>query len=303
MLFRKGGGIHTGRICRITWECCPMGINCGGWGLSIRTEDIARFGQLYLQDGIWKGARVLPEGWVQEATRSHISNGEDPGSDWSRGYGYQFWHCRHNAYRGDGAFGQFCIVMPDQNAVIAITSGLDDMQSALESVWKHLLSAMGDAELPENPPVCATLQKFLRSLALFPPKGRNSSPQTLDRTGKSYVLEENEPGWERISFEFLAERCNLRLREKGKGIVEIHCGTGDWMENPEHADWLPGKIMASSVWTEDVVCQITLRFIETPFYFTLRCSFDGEDIRISASRNASFGPREIPVIHGSMAGV
>ena len=208
-----------------------MGINCGGWGLSIRTEDIARFGQLYLQDGIWKGARVLPEGWVQEATRSHISNGEDPGSDWSRGYGYQFWRCRHNAYRGDGAFGQFCIVMPDQNAVIAITSGLDDMQSVLESVWRHLLSAMGDAELPENPPVCATLQKFLRSLALFPPKGRNSSPQTLDRTGKSYVLEENEPGWERISFEFLAERCNLRLWEKGKGIVEIHCLL-EWQRPP-----------------------------------------------------------------------
>ena len=71
------------------------------------TEDIARFGQLYLQKGMWNGRRILPEGWVEEATAVQVSNGSpsEP-SEWTQGYGYQFWRCRHGAYRGDGAFGQ-----------------------------------------------------------------------------------------------------------------------------------------------------------------------------------------------------
>ena len=97
-----------------TWQSDDEGYNVGGWGLRIRTEDIARFGQLLLQRGMWDGRRLLPEWWVAEATALQTANGSDPDSDWDQGYGYQFWRCRHNAYRGDGAFGQYCIVMPDQ---------------------------------------------------------------------------------------------------------------------------------------------------------------------------------------------
>ena len=99
-------GIHGA-----TWESCPQGINTGGWGLKLKTEDIAKFGQLYLQKGVWEGQRLIPEAWVEEATSKQISNGPaDSSSDWTEGYGYQFWMCRHGAYRGDGAFGQFCVV-------------------------------------------------------------------------------------------------------------------------------------------------------------------------------------------------
>ena len=107
-----------------TWESSPQGISTGGYGLSIRTEDIARFGQLYLQKGMWQGKQLVPATWVQEATSRQVANGSSPTSDWDQGYGYQFWRCRHGAYRGDGAFGQYCIVLPEQDAVIAITSGL-----------------------------------------------------------------------------------------------------------------------------------------------------------------------------------
>ena len=62
-----------------TWENSPQGINIGGWGLSIKTEDIARFGLLYLQKGVWQGKRLLPEAWVAEATSKQVSNGDRPG--------------------------------------------------------------------------------------------------------------------------------------------------------------------------------------------------------------------------------
>lgn len=67
-----------------------------------------------------------------------------------QGYGYQFWRCRYNNYRGDGAFGQFCIVMPEQDAVLAITSGTTNIHGILDLVWEYLLPAMKDDALPSD---------------------------------------------------------------------------------------------------------------------------------------------------------
>ncbi|KPV49610.1 hypothetical protein SE17_31645, partial [Kouleothrix aurantiaca] len=136
------------------WMEDPRGVNTGGWGLSARAEDIACFGQLYLQRGEWRGRQLIDAGWVEEATRKQTYSGEEGNagaSDWGQGYGYQFWRCYHNAYRGDGAFGQYCVVIPEHDVVIAITSGLGDMQEPLTLIWEHLLPAFGPAPLPENP--------------------------------------------------------------------------------------------------------------------------------------------------------
>ncbi|MDQ1546662.1 MAG: hypothetical protein QOH69_1566 [Actinomycetota bacterium] len=125
-----------------TWLRSPQGVDAGGWGLSIRTEDIAKFGQLYLQRGQWSGASLIPSEWVAEATGRQVSNGDptEP-DDWTQGYGYQFWRCRNGAYRGDGKLGQFCVVMPDQDAVLALTGDVEDMSTELNLVWEHLLPA------------------------------------------------------------------------------------------------------------------------------------------------------------------
>lgn len=126
-----------------TWRTSPQGINCGGWGLQARTEDVAKFGQFYLQRGRWNGAQLLPSDWVDEATRGQVSNGDpDEANDWTQGYGYQFWQCRNGAYRGDGKLGQFCVVMPAQDAVVALTGNLEDMAEELNLVWKHILPAL-----------------------------------------------------------------------------------------------------------------------------------------------------------------
>ena len=124
------------------WDTSPQGISLGGYGLSVRTEDIARFGQLYLQKGVWMGKRLVPSAWIDAATTRQTSSGSNPTSDWEQGYGYQFWRSRHGLYRGDGAFGQFCIVMPEQDAVVAITSGGRDMQAVMNLVWEKLLPAL-----------------------------------------------------------------------------------------------------------------------------------------------------------------
>ena len=151
------------------WPSSPQGNTFGGWGLKIRTEDIAKFGQLYLQKGKWNGKQLVPAAWVEQAAAKQVSNGSDPSKDWDQGYGFQFWRCRHGAFRGDGANGQFCIVLPEQDAVIAITADTRDMQSELNVVWDKLLPAFHAKKLPANKEEQAKLKEMLANLAVRPP--------------------------------------------------------------------------------------------------------------------------------------
>ncbi|TWT81036.1 6-aminohexanoate-dimer hydrolase [Planctomycetes bacterium CA13] len=146
------------------WDESRQGISIGGYGLFLHTEDIAKFGQLYLQKGKWNGKQLLPESWVDQATSRQVSNGSDPSKDWDQGYGFQFWRCRHDAYRGDGKDGQFCIVLPELDAVVAITANSGDMQAELNVVWDKLLPAFGDEPLAENPDEQAKLNAITAKL-------------------------------------------------------------------------------------------------------------------------------------------
>jgi CubicO group peptidase (beta-lactamase class C family)/predicted glycoside hydrolase/deacetylase ChbG (UPF0249 family) len=139
-------------IIGVTWNESPQGINTGGWGLYIKTEDMAKLGQFYLQRGKWNGKQILPESWFDEATSSHIASLpagvkrenlkiKPKDSDWLQGYGYQIWRCRNNAYRADGANGQYIIVIPEKDAVIVTTAHIGDMQAEINLIWKYLLPA------------------------------------------------------------------------------------------------------------------------------------------------------------------
>ena len=83
-----------------------------------------------------------------------------------QGYGYQFWRCRHGTYRGDGAFGQYCIVLPEQDAVIAITGGVKNMQSVLDLVWDKLLPAIQSSTLAPDDQAHQKLGDTLKGLSL-----------------------------------------------------------------------------------------------------------------------------------------
>ncbi|WP_245596196.1 serine hydrolase domain-containing protein [Paenibacillus taiwanensis] len=124
-------------IKEVKWETSPLGITLGCAGLKISTEELGRFGQLLLQNGTWEGEQLVPAHWIQQASAKQI---DTIGSvDWSLGYGYHFWRCSHGGYRADGAHGQFCIVLPDYEAVIAINSEEDRMQPILDAVWTDIL--------------------------------------------------------------------------------------------------------------------------------------------------------------------
>ena len=157
------------------WDSSPEGNSLGGYGLKLCTEDIARFGQLYLQHGMWNGKQLLPPKWVEQATSKQVPNDDEShakmGGDWRQGYGFQFWRCTHNAYRGDGAHGQFCVVIPDKDAVIAITAQAGDMQAELNVVWEKLYPAFGDRALPDDPAGQEKLKQVSANLEAHPANG------------------------------------------------------------------------------------------------------------------------------------
>jgi len=286
-------------IGQATWETCPRGINTGGFGLSITTDGIARFGQLYLQNGAWNGQQLVPAAWVAEATARQIDNAPSENIDWAQGYGYQFWRCRHNAYRGDGAFGQFCIVMPEQDTVLAITSGVGPMQPVLDLVWEHILPALGTAPLPANPAAHATLSRKLGQLALPLPEGAVSPER--DIPGGTYIFQPNQLELQAISFAFGPAGCELTLRDP-RGEHHLAAGYGAWREGVttfvDRGERQP--FVGAGAWVDADTYHAKFYYNETPFCVMMACQFVGDQLLFDFSVNVSFGPTEFPQLVGRL---
>ncbi|MGD0206420.1 MAG: serine hydrolase [Verrucomicrobiota bacterium] len=282
----------------MTWETCPRGINTGGWGLSIQTGGLAKFGQLYLQKGTWNGKQILPAAWVEEATTFKIQQPAAPGQDpedakktseWHQGYGYQFWRTRHDAYRADGAFGQYTIVMPDQDAVICITGESGSVPGEFDLIWEYLLPAMKEKVLPPEKNSQARLKQKLSSLALLPPKAQATSPVAAGISGKSFKIG-NGANVQSVSFKFRGNSCTFTLKD-ARGEHPITCGIEKWMDGKTDMPGTPpkltvgalepvSKVLASGTWKDENTFQMTWQFYETPHHDTVTCRFDGDKVKI-----------------------
>jgi hypothetical protein len=301
------------------WEVDPRGINTGGWGLRLKTEDMAKFGQLYLQQGKWNNKEILPASWVKEATTAWIDQAPDApeskkdSSDWMQGYCYQMWRCRNNAYRGDGAYGQYIIVMPDQDAVVAITSETSDMQDQINLVWEHLLPAMKQDKLPADATLESELKERLSSLALpLPDKGSPSSLESLI-SGRTFIMEPNDRGLENLRISFMEGMCHVALGSEGESH-NLTLGHGKWMEGETtrrgpnlvrqargHFNGLPPVRVAGSFgWKDENTLEMVLRYIESPHTEKFVCRFDKDKIQINIGYSQVPGSDQ-PVISGKMA--
>ncbi len=299
------------------WEVDPQGINTGGWGLRLKTEDMAKFGQLYLQKGEWNGKQILPATWIEEATTFKIDNAPDApqsvrdSSEWAQGYCYQFWRCRYNAFRADGAYGQYIIVMPDQDAVIAIQAETPDMQDEINLVWKYLLPAMKDEKLPVNKEMSDKLAARLSSLALpLPPKSAES-PLSAKVSGKEFDLTPNDRGLETLNVHFMEDRCHLTLKVNGASHT-FTLGAGKWINGETvkpgpnllrlaraHLSGLPpSKVAGCYYWKDENTLELILRYIESPHTEKITCRFDGEKIFVDI--RYSHAPDDVYPVTGVM---
>jgi CubicO group peptidase (beta-lactamase class C family) len=298
-------------------------VGAASYPAAARTEDLAKLGLLYLQKGIWQGKQVIPASWVNTATASQISTtnwaGGSPGAEWMQGYGYQFWRCRHNIYRGDGAFGQFCIVLPEHDAVVVITSESRNLQNILDLVWEHLLTAFDSEDGKASAGSQSRLRQKLNSLMLPCPSGARASPISRRIDGKRFVLDTNGTGIDGVSFSFQDDACLFRLH---RAVVADHvnCGYGKWRDNavcmpiappglglygahPESRP--PTKVSAAYAWKDESTLEMQWRYNELAHRHTATCRFTGDRVRVefrtSVAQLAVPSQEPSPVFTGMLA--
>jgi CubicO group peptidase (beta-lactamase class C family) len=263
----------------VGWQTFPPGREQGFSGLYARTEDIAKLGLLYLQRGRWQGAQLIPEAWVAEATSKQVSHPDGANSDWAQGYGFQFWMSRHG-YRGDGAFGQFCVILPEQQTVIVTTAYTTDMQAMLDAMWAHLLPGLGTAEpvpgpaqdqltarlgrlgLPACPAKPAPAEWGPWSSAPFPVTDHGADGQ-IQPALTAVAVAPGDAGWQ------------LSLVEAGNALT-VPVGSGAWtvsQPTDRRGDAIP--VAASGGWLDGGTLRAEIIFLETPHRMDISCALPG----------------------------
>lgn len=256
------------------WHTTTHGNELGFSGIHVTTETILHLAQLYA-DG---GAPLLSPGWVGEATRPTGAPRQDPpgGPDWDQGYGFSFWGCRHG-YRGDGAFGQYAIVLPEHDVTVAITSEVDDMQSVLDAIWEHLLPAVGR---DGDPDAEAQLTERLAALHISPLRSLGDRAQRTWSVASAWGLRGLDGTLEVTPDTEDSARIRLTLSWGASDVpLEFVAGDGTWTETTlSHDGWLL-PIVASGGFRGEDAFELDVRPIETPHRILLRANGDHADIR------------------------
>ncbi|MBG0823601.1 beta-lactamase family protein [Planomonospora sp. ID91781] len=222
------------------WDRVASGAAFGFHGLHLTTEAVAAFGELLLRGGLWGDRRLVPRGWVELATRRHIETLQVEG--WSEspdalcGYGYQFWMSRHG-YRGQGAFGQLCVVVPSHDLVVAVTGAETQIEAVLDPLWECLLPGLDHAASTRDDEILA---ERLRRLSLAPVPGRaapeRSAKARIDACGEDSPL----PGGTAVAVDPVDGGWLLRLGAS----LEVAVGHGRWRESSP----LGRPVVATGAW-------------------------------------------------------
>jgi len=270
-----------------SWEISREGITKGGWGLSLNTESLARFGQLLLQRGSWDGRQLIPASWIDAATAKQVPNDNEDNLDWQQGYGYQFWRSRHDTYRGDGAFGQYCLIFPEHDAALIITSASPDMQATLDVVWEYLLPALqGEAGTALPRPA---------KLEIAAPGGQAPSGD-----GRTYQLDPNAASLSAVrldpdgtgTFTFEVSAHDFDTAVAPGTTQDVVCAPGGWRELTDDLMDPPQRMVTNASTDDGGAFVATFRYLETPYVATFSCRPDGDSLAIDVRYNVSFGPTE-----------
>lgn len=219
------------------WEPNQEGVESGGWGLYLKTEDMAKFSLTLLNGGKFNGEQIMPAEWVSKATRFQSDNTGEVNADSKFGYGYQFWlNGGDKGFRSDGMFSQFGIVMPKYDAVIIVTSAAPVEQDMRDCIWHTFPGCFKDEPLPEDPKAYNKMKEVCANLALPKyPKSPRMKRMEARFSGKTYKME-REPIGNLIGFpaSMLALPITFMGIVKGGNIDNLRF---DFSENEVQVSW------------------------------------------------------------------
>lgn len=295
----------------VLWEKDSRGINSGGWGMQITTADMAKLGQFYLQKGEWKGKQLLNSAWIDESSspqifqKPHRTSEANSGDEGAQGYGYQIWRGSHNTFRADGAYGQYIVVIPEKEAVVAVTARIGK-GSIWKPLWNILLPGMQEGALVGNESGNRLLNERLTSLRTKDPLVV-TEPNVPNSAGDSrYRMDQNPLQIGSIAFCFDdGEGCTMSLFV-GTDRYDLPFGKTCWRYGETER---PGPYYASTRRNRDGMspfpvagfgtgsgegelnlCLLYLTDSEKEFF---SCRFEGEDLTVTITDSQSRSKRPV----------
>lgn len=263
------------------WETDRNGVEAGGWGLYLKTEDIAKLILCYLQKGMYNGVQVIPENWTVEATKKQIDNNQNrPGTDASFGYGYCFWKnsIDETSFRADGMFSQFGIGIPEYDAAVIVTSAVTDETGCLDFLFKYFPRAFKEADEEEQQIENTKVEPLF-------PSDRPSTEQTINNryikfrkkillnlTGfqlsvlpmaVTYMLTDKPGNIDMVKFDFDEKECTMKWSEGLETNTIILGLDGHYRYSKITLGNIDFTVCANAMWLDDESMLVTIRPIQT----------------------------------------
>ena len=307
----------------IDWDLNPQGINLGMIGLRLRTEDLAKFGQLLMNEGLWDKQQLIPGGWVREATSFKIRTTAetDDMSDWAQGYAYQMWRGRNNSVRLDGMAGQFVVLFPDKDAIVVFTANARNTQKELNLMHDYLLPAIkSDRALSTDSDSYSAMRQKAESLQITPGATKVMNADFESRiNGKEFALTGNDYQIQSVYFAFGQGRCNFAMKRDNQ-VESIKAGPGEWVRSNTASSSLLApsqdninksidasytiprpviKLEAAYSWTDSSTLEITGCFVEESLRSeTIVCTFSEQfgALRLTIEPKAAAIPSRMPMM-------
>jgi len=307
----------------IDWDLNPQGINLGMIGLRLRTEDLAKFGQLLMNEGVWNKQQLIPREWIQEATSFKIKTSVEPNdmSDWAQGYAYQMWRGRNNTVRLDGMAGQFVVLFPDKDAIVVFTANARNTQKELDLMHDYLFPAIqSDKALRADSETYTAMQEKAKSLQIAPVATGTKNADFESRiSGKEFALTGNDYQIQSVYFAFGQRECTFAFKRDNQ-VASIKAGPGEWMRsNTASASLLAPprdnvnksidanytipqpviKLEAAYAWTDSSTLEITGCFVEESLRSeTIVCTFSEQfgALRLTIEPKTAGIPSRMPMM-------
>jgi hypothetical protein len=283
-----------------TWDVGPDGINPGGNGLVARTADLLKLGVLHEHGGMWQGRRLLPEGWVRDATRAQEASGR---------YGYHWWVHEDGGYSAIGKFVQMVRVFPEHGATLAVTGAIKGSKLLMPHIDRHFPKAFADQPFDgadRDARLAATLTEWQSASAASP--WQRAFDGTLDAwdagagiaapaTVRRFALDPNGTGASELRLTLNPDQCEFTLIDS-QGEHRVVAGFGRWIESTTD---MPGAelhhgyrfhdspVVARAAWVNPTCLRMVWLYPETAFRDTVECVFDGDGVVVSRSVNINSG--------------
>ena len=290
------------------WETDGNGYCAGGWGLYMKSEDIAKCFLPYIHGGKWiDGTQLIPAEWVKTATAKHTDSVHDGFIDNMCGYGYQFWRNPvSNSFRADGLFGQRCFMFPNYDALVVLNCGESEDYKVMKVFWKYFPECFQNDFLEEDEKAYASLVETIENCKVedLPAKPRNAAAEHAVN-GKIIKCKSNKyasvisisvlnmlyrkPGnINAMKFDFDDDGLAFTWSEKEYTNV-IRAGmNGEYAESEITLGDLHYHTYSKAAWQEDGTLKLWIRPVETAHVRKFTFEFSADKVKIKNEMSPTF---------------